>query len=818
MKNLRKLLAVIVVVAVMLTYAIPAFAAVPSDVVGTDYEGAVARLMALGIVTGRPGGIYAPDDTISRAEFAAIIVRALGYEKVAAASMGTTTFSDVAPNFWAAGYINIATSLKIIKGRGDGTFGPNDPVLYQDAVTMIVRALGREAYAESKGGYPIGYLLDADFLGFTDGVDGVANLPASRGIVALLVDNAKTIKIWVQEGFGDSQIYKEGTESFMSKLGMEEVTGQIVTSTPGVSDLADGKFVAGGTEYTTVEGAVEDIEALLGKKVDIWKNSAGNVVMVEVLDSSTVTAAAFDKYDDGDDTVTIDVLDGDADQKYTIAAGAGALLNQKAATIADLFTAVGGAAKAENYELTLTLDGDGNVIFASALVFGDPVKLSAAPTVNNVRGFIRVAGQYYLRDDDKDPVKLVIVKDGEEVDYSDLEAGDIIMVAINNNKTATVEDDYIYIKATSETIEGTLTAARPNKTDATSVKVGGTFYDISVFKGDLDVSAFMGKDVILAFDPTGKVFDITLAEEEAADELYGVALAYDDDEGDFDEVIYKVRMLTADGTKVVYEVDGDALSASEKVDLKTLGTQTAKALLIKYTLNADGIIDSFEIASEGAANDVDINIAKGKIGSTYVTSDMVLFGYEDDGDGLIEADEFEVLTFDDLDDSDDVDVKAWFLSDDDEVVAALISNYTSAGTQNLFAYLTDYYELEDGKYTLIMWTLDGEVEMTATTVGAAVYTDAVIKYDIAAGEATKIVNPTAKVEDKDIESVSSTRIKVDGKYYYFTDDTIIIDISGDEVEQLTKDELYADMVVDVYVTDPTNVNDIDITVLVVKKR
>ncbi|NJD02943.1 MAG: S-layer homology domain-containing protein, partial [Ruminiclostridium sp.] len=152
MRNLKKLVAFIVTLAMIATFAIPAFAAAPTDVVGTAYEGAVSRLVALGVINGYPDGTFGPEDSITRAQFAAIVVRALGYESLAATAAGITKFSDVAANHWGAGYINIAVSLGIIKGYGDGKFGPEDKVTFDQAVTMIVRALGQEAYAEAKGG------------------------------------------------------------------------------------------------------------------------------------------------------------------------------------------------------------------------------------------------------------------------------------------------------------------------------------------------------------------------------------------------------------------------------------------------------------------------------------------------------------------------------------------------------------------------------------------------------------------------------------------------------------------------------------------
>ena len=148
MRDLKKLVALIVTIAIMATLAIPAFAA-PADVVGTEYEGAVSRLVALGVITGDPDGSFRPNGDITRAEFAAVVVRALGLQEVADYAKGVTKFSDVPANHWAAGYINVASAQGIINGYGDGKFGPNDKVLFEQAVAMIVRAqIGRASCRE----------------------------------------------------------------------------------------------------------------------------------------------------------------------------------------------------------------------------------------------------------------------------------------------------------------------------------------------------------------------------------------------------------------------------------------------------------------------------------------------------------------------------------------------------------------------------------------------------------------------------------------------------------------------------------------------
>ncbi|MFF2910238.1 immunoglobulin-like domain-containing protein, partial [Paenibacillus sp. NPDC057934] len=75
---------------------------------------------------------------ITRAEFAAIVVRALGLKH--GDSKGNP-FSDVKDTAWYAESIQIAHEFGIIDGYNGGEFGPMDPITREQAMTMIARAM-----------------------------------------------------------------------------------------------------------------------------------------------------------------------------------------------------------------------------------------------------------------------------------------------------------------------------------------------------------------------------------------------------------------------------------------------------------------------------------------------------------------------------------------------------------------------------------------------------------------------------------------------------------------------------------------------------
>lgn len=88
------------------------------------------------IVAGESDTVFAPDRQITRAEFAALLVRAMGLEEKQVGS-----FSDVAAGAWYSGAVGAAFQAKFINGFEDGTFRPDAPITREEMVVMIVRAM-----------------------------------------------------------------------------------------------------------------------------------------------------------------------------------------------------------------------------------------------------------------------------------------------------------------------------------------------------------------------------------------------------------------------------------------------------------------------------------------------------------------------------------------------------------------------------------------------------------------------------------------------------------------------------------------------------
>jgi len=162
-------------------------------------EKTVKRLNALGLVAGYGNGEYGVDRTITRAEFATLVVRARGLEQGAKLAQFQSSFVDVKSSDWFAGFVNVASGQEIVKGFPDKSFKPQSQVTYAEAVAMIVRALGYEPSV--RGVWPNNYIAKASELGIAKSI-ATPNNAATRGDVFKMLDNALRVDLMKQVEYG----------------------------------------------------------------------------------------------------------------------------------------------------------------------------------------------------------------------------------------------------------------------------------------------------------------------------------------------------------------------------------------------------------------------------------------------------------------------------------------------------------------------------------------------------------------------------------------------------------------------------------------
>ncbi len=239
MRSIKRIIA-LAMVAMMLVCT---FAFNTSASEDADYTEAARRLGAIDVMKGDTSGNLMLDQGVTRYQAALFFVQAMTGETSVEkwnAEKQSTVFTDV-PEYATA--IDYANGIGLIRGRGNGIYGYNDPITYQDMLVLAVRALG---YETDKMAYPSGYLVAARKLELIDGLaSGIKNTdPLTRGETAQIIWNMLGTEIAVNDPLTDKILYP-GEES-----SSDGILGGTVKRT---TFLKEAGFSQGVIESTIVE-------------------------------------------------------------------------------------------------------------------------------------------------------------------------------------------------------------------------------------------------------------------------------------------------------------------------------------------------------------------------------------------------------------------------------------------------------------------------------------------------------------------------------------------------------------------------------------
>ncbi|TBL81031.1 cadherin-like beta sandwich domain-containing protein [Paenibacillus thalictri] len=153
------------------------------DVKGHWAQTAIESLASKLVVDGVTKTDFAPNAPITRAEFAALLIRSFG---ISANDRGKP-FSDVKPDDWFAANVQAAVKAGLVEGFEDGTFRPNAPITREQMAVMISKALKFAGYSgsspESKAvqGQPIARFTDASTI--SGWAKEAVNLSVQAGVI-----------------------------------------------------------------------------------------------------------------------------------------------------------------------------------------------------------------------------------------------------------------------------------------------------------------------------------------------------------------------------------------------------------------------------------------------------------------------------------------------------------------------------------------------------------------------------------------------------------------------------------------------------------
>lgn len=192
MKNLKKVLALVLVVATLMGFATVSSAKF-SDAESVKYKEAVDVMTMLNVINGYTDNTFRPAANVTRAQMAKMVAYIIaGGEDVGNLYMGANTFTDCTSH-WARGYIAYASKTGFVAGVGNGKFNPEGSVTGTQAAKMLLCALGYDATFEGYTGanWAVNVLNRANEIDLLDGLSGVDMSAAlSREAAAQMMFNA----------------------------------------------------------------------------------------------------------------------------------------------------------------------------------------------------------------------------------------------------------------------------------------------------------------------------------------------------------------------------------------------------------------------------------------------------------------------------------------------------------------------------------------------------------------------------------------------------------------------------------------------------
>ncbi len=203
-------------------------------------DDALKKLNSDGIVVGFTDGELHPEIILTRAQFARIMVEA--FPDVATTEL-YYDFNDLSDEHWAAEYIQKAVNAGWLSGFPDNTVRPDDNILFEQALTIVCRALDLTYGYEE---YPYDYITTAIDYSISDGVNSLIGEEINRAEAAKIIVNALNYKeLQKKEDAALEKIIKSGPTHGVSASNNVPVAGMIAPE----KELSDGGAIEAPLYY-----------------------------------------------------------------------------------------------------------------------------------------------------------------------------------------------------------------------------------------------------------------------------------------------------------------------------------------------------------------------------------------------------------------------------------------------------------------------------------------------------------------------------------------------------------------------------------------
>ena len=213
---------------------------------------------------------------VTRGEMIPILLKYLRFDVVSSTS-ATTPFLDISAFAPMIGGYSALYKAGYISGDENKMYRPNDYLTYNEAVTMVINAMGYNMFAVRNGGYPAGYLYTANKYGMLEGLKGQGQTPIPYSDLFRIIDSSLEADAVVQRTFdasGNGVLELQKDVSVLEELhGIRFLEG-IVTGNENTRLYASGserisryQIELDGVVYDTPE---QEYAHLLGMAVEAY--------------------------------------------------------------------------------------------------------------------------------------------------------------------------------------------------------------------------------------------------------------------------------------------------------------------------------------------------------------------------------------------------------------------------------------------------------------------------------------------------------------------------------------------------------------------
>lgn len=630
--------------------------------VDSQLQRAINRLQALELVVGDDKGQLNLDKPITRAEFATLVVRARGLASGVPLAQYQAKYKDIQVSDWYSGWINVASGENLVKGYPDNTFGPNNNVTYAEAATMLVRALGYEpavsqaawpnnfiAKAAELGisdGVQINPNQPAIRADVFKMLDNALNIDLMKPVTygtqleykqipgTSLVQDYLNVTVYDVDWYTKDDVnnqYEADDLPFVSgvpaielgKLRDDEVTFTSTKSLKGTYKVANG---INPNEFA-------------GQHVQVWvKESAGLVIWMEESVDEEVLRTEFDAlYYDGEeldeDNYDDPKFDLDDEDEIRIELGGRKYEFDKNAVFTYNYQRI---KDLEDFVETVIEDSNAGGMQTKAVLNGQG-KISYIHIVDDVQGDRDSKykfGSEVIKEIDTDDMRLEFFE-GDDVDFEDLEEG-VDFIVLRNGERATFADlqpldvvniyyangdkDKRIVVATSSTVSGTVDKVTIKSDNDNRLVIDGKTYrmrgkvtisDDNNKSADVadndDIRDLLDDEVTLYLDSSGRVRHILI--NEGNDSRVKAVVIKDgyynesDDELTFEVVTEKgveKKVKITDADDITFENDDDEIDSDNLADYVKFFdvsrlSKNNPPIFVELELDKEGDVESVEI-------------------------------------------------------------------------------------------------------------------------------------------------------------------------------------------------------------------------------